>query len=63
MKTTRHKPARIYVDLSDAGVARQWSKQLGKSVEEIAAAVSKVGDNAQSVRRELGCSQPLPIAP
>jgi hypothetical protein len=41
--------------LSDDTVARGWKKKLGKSKEQIAAAIEKVGDNAETVKRELGC--------
>jgi Protein of unknown function (DUF3606) len=39
--------------LSDYEIAKQWVKKLGKSKEEIAAAISKVGDNAKTVMKEL----------
>ena len=58
LKTTRPiKPDRSRVDLKDAESARQWSKQLKRSVEEIAAAIDKVGDNARSVKKELGINE------
>lgn len=47
------KPDRSRIDLSDDAMARQWSKNLGRSREEIAAAIAKVGDNCDSVRKEL----------
>ena len=49
------KPDRNKIDLSDDAVARHWAKKLGKSKEEIAVAIEKVGDNCESVRKELGC--------
>jgi Protein of unknown function (DUF3606) len=55
MKPNQPKPDRNRIDLTDSGIARRWSKQFGKSVEEIAAAIEKVGDNAQTVKKELGC--------
>ena len=55
MKPNQSKPDRNRIDLTDNSVARHWSKQFGKSVEEIAAAIEKVGDNAQTVKKELGC--------
>jgi hypothetical protein len=48
------KPDRNKIDLSDEAVARRWAKKLGKSREDIAAAIEKVGDNCESVRKELG---------
>ena len=33
--------------------ARQWCKRLNKSAEEIEAAVAKVGNNAETVIKEL----------
>jgi len=47
------KPDRSRIDLSDYEIAKQWVKKLGKSKEEIAAAISKVGDNAKTVMKEL----------
>jgi hypothetical protein len=55
MKIRPIKPSRTTIDLSDETVARAWTKKLGKSKEEIAAAIAKVGDNAETVKRELGC--------
>ena len=57
------KPDRSRVDLSDDAMARQWSKQLGRSRDDIAAAIKKVGDNCETVKKELGvhgdvCSVP-----
>jgi phage host-nuclease inhibitor protein Gam len=51
--TRSHKPGRNRIDLSNDIVTRQWAKKLGKSKEEIAVAVEKVGDNCESVRKEL----------
>jgi hypothetical protein len=50
------KPERIKIDLTDDTVARGWVKKLGKSKEEIAAAIAKVGDNAETVKKELDAS-------
>jgi hypothetical protein len=47
------KPDRSRIDLSDEGIARQWVKKLGKTKEEIATAIAKVGDNAETVMKEL----------
>ena len=51
------KPDRSRIDLSDDGIAKQWVKKLGKTKEEIATAIAKVGDNAETAMKEL-CSQP-----
>ena len=48
-------PDRNKINLSDDVVARHWAKKLGKSKEEIAVAIEKVGNNCESVRKELGC--------
>ncbi len=50
---SKTKPDRHRIDLSDDSLARHWTKRLGHSREEIAAAVAKVGDNCESVRKEL----------
>jgi hypothetical protein len=47
------KPDRSRINLSDEGIAKQWVKKLGKTKEEIAAAIAKVGDNAETVIKEL----------
>jgi hypothetical protein len=47
------KPDRSRIDLSGGGIAKQWVKKLGKSKEEIATAIAKVGDNAETVMKEL----------
>ena len=52
------KPDRSRVDLSDDAMARQWSKQLGRSRDDIAAAIKKVGDNCETVKKELGVHGP-----
>jgi hypothetical protein len=48
-----HKADRSRIDLSDDGIAKQWVKKLGKTREEIATAIAKVGDNAETVMKEL----------
>ena len=47
------------IDLADDAVARRWAKKLGKSKEEIGAAIEKVGDNCETVCKELGCLDKL----
>ena len=55
MTSSQLKPDRSRIDLTDGNIARRWSKHFGKSVKEIAAAIEKVGDNAHTVKKELGC--------
>jgi len=53
MKPSHVKPSRNRVNLSGSEVSRGWRKHLGKSKEEIEAAIGKVGSNAESVMKEL----------
>ena len=54
MITSRRKHlSRNCVDASDKVSVRQWRKRLGKSAQEVEAAVAKVGNNAESVPKEL----------
>jgi hypothetical protein len=53
------KPERNRIDMSNEIIARIWAKRLGKSQQEIAAAIEKVGDNPETVCKELGCSEAL----
>jgi|EndMetStandDraft_8_1072994.scaffolds.fasta_scaffold2377041_1 hypothetical protein len=53
MKLTNGKPHRSSIDLSDEIAARAWVKKLGKSKDEIAAVIEKVGDNAETVKKEF----------
>ena len=48
------KGARNRVDISSKEMARFWCKRFKKSKLEIEAAVAKVGDNAETVMKELG---------
>jgi Protein of unknown function (DUF3606) len=41
------------VDISNKVSVRQWRKRLGKSAKDVEAAVAKVGNNAESVIKEL----------
>ena len=47
------KPDRSRIDLTTEETARIWAKKLGISIEVLAAAVERVGDNAEAVRKEL----------
>jgi hypothetical protein len=51
------KRARNRVDISSKDMARHWCKRLRKSRLEIEAAIAKVGDNAQTVIKELDANQ------
>jgi hypothetical protein len=67
MKVKPDKPGRAHIDLNDKVAMRGWVKQLGKSKEEIAAIIEKVGPNAETVRKEIerwrrGEDQPAPRA-
>jgi phage host-nuclease inhibitor protein Gam len=56
MKISSPRPSRNTIDMSNDVVARHWAKKLGKSKDEIVAAIEKVGDNCETVRKELGCA-------
>jgi hypothetical protein len=51
--SAKAKPNRSVIDLSDKSVARAWAKKLGKSPKQISDAVAKVGNNAETIKREL----------
>jgi len=51
------KRARNRVDISSKELARHWCKRLKKSKAEIEAATAKVGDNAETVMKELGAKR------
>jgi len=57
MPTSLGKSARNRVDMSSEDMARLWCKRLKKSRLEIEAAIAKVGDNAQTVIKELKANQ------
>ena len=50
------KPDRHRIDLSTPELARHWCKHFGRSKESVEAAIAKVGDNAETVMKELGIS-------
>lgn len=54
LRTTAAKKDRNRVDISSKDLARHWCKRLKKSRAEIEAAIAKVGDNAETVTKELG---------
>ena len=56
IKQSREKPVRNRIDLSTKELARHWRKRLGVSQAELESAMAKVGDNAETVMKELGKS-------
>jgi hypothetical protein len=56
MALTKSRPStldRNRVDLSTPALARHWRKRFGKTEEEIADAIAKVGSNVETVQKEL----------
>jgi Protein of unknown function (DUF3606) len=53
LKTSTPILPRNRVDLSTNDLTRQWCKHFGKTKTQIEAAISKVGDNAATVSKEL----------
>ena len=47
------QPDRGKIVLEDETVIRHWTKLFGASKEEIGAAIDKVGNNPDTVRKEL----------
>ena len=56
LKKSPEKPVRNRIDLSTKELARQWCKRLSVSQEELESAMARVGDNAETVMKELGSS-------
>lgn len=54
MKVSAVKPDRNNISLQDEAAVKVWIKRLGKSQDEIAAAIEKVGTSCAAVRKELG---------
>jgi len=50
---SRNKVAGNRVNISNDELTRHWRKYFGTSKEEIEAAVAKVGDNPETVQKEL----------
>jgi hypothetical protein len=46
------------VDLSTRELTRHWCKRFGRAKDEIEAAIAKVGDNVETVQKELQAKQP-----
>lgn len=53
IETSPVKPDRSHINLSSDALVRHWTKKLGKSKTEIEAAILKVGDNPETVAKEL----------
>jgi Protein of unknown function (DUF3606) len=53
LTTSSVKRARNCVDISSKELARHWCKHFKKSKLEIEAAIAKVGNNAETVMKEL----------
>jgi len=56
LKNSPEKQARNRIDLSTQELAHHWCKHFGVSQGELEAAMAKVGDNVETVRKELGKS-------
>lgn len=54
LKQSPDKPVRNRIDLSTKELARHWCKLLAVSQEQLESAMAKVGDNAETVMKELG---------
>jgi uncharacterized protein DUF3606 len=54
MKVSLVKPDRRHIDLRDPATAQRWTKKFGVTREALDAAVERVGNNIESLRRELG---------
>jgi ribosome biogenesis GTPase A len=50
---SRNKVVRNRVDISDDELTRHWRKYFGTSKDKLEAAVAKVGDNPETVQKEL----------
>ena len=53
LKKSPEKPVRNRIDLSTKELARHWCKHFGVSQEELESVMTKVGDNVETVRKEL----------
>lgn len=57
MAISVQKPNRNNVDLCDEVAVKHWVKHLGRTQEEIATAIEKVGPSFAAIRKELGLSE------
>ena len=58
MKINPVKPDRSRIALTSDALIRHWTKELDARKEEIIAAIEKVGDNPDTVRKELAAMNP-----
>ena len=58
MKISPVKPDRSRIALTSDALIRHWTKELDARKEEIIAAIEKVGDNPDTVRKELAAMNP-----
>ena len=54
LKKSSETPVRNRIDLSTRELARHWCKHFRVSQEDLELAMAKVGDNVETVRKELG---------
>ena len=54
LKKSSEKPVRNLISTRE--LARHWCKHFGVSQEALKSAMAKVGDNVETVRKELGKS-------
>lgn len=52
-KTNRGEPDRSLISLREAYEVAYWTKRLGCTADELAAAVQRVGHGVEAVRAEL----------
>lgn len=57
--TKKLKPDRSKIDASNPKELKYWTKALEASVDEVLAAIEKVGNSAAAVRKELANRKPL----
>lgn len=57
MKVSALKPDRNNVSLCDEAAVKHWVKHLGRTHDEIAAAMQKVGPSCAAIRKELGLDE------
>lgn len=61
LRSSSKKSARQRVNVSNKTLARHWSKRFKKSKNEVEAAVAKVGDNPETVMKQLGLGKEVPV--
>lgn len=57
MAISMQRPNRNNVTMCDEAAVKHWVKHLGKTQEEIAAAIEKVGPSCAAIRKELDLSE------